>query len=650
MRKTKIICTIGPACENEEVLTQICLAGMNVARLNFSHGSHEEHEKKIELVKRVRQKLGLPIAILLDTKGPEYRIRTFAAGKVEIATGSTFTFKVERAEGYVGEPVVMAGNETLNPDENGVYTLTVNSDVAIEVLGITRYFEGYGIQMSGDKTITSGENAEVTMPVLAENAQTYNAYDLTLTYNADVVNFISCVAANGVDELAVEEEKGTLRIMGYGPDKEAGTSPVVLTFSGKSVGDGEVELTGAKVDIGEHAITGDAPDATVSDDGVTVITVTGYTVNLGDGLKADSLVAQTGVDYTFYPTDAENYTYQVGATIGGETFSVGANADGSFTIPGDKITGHITLTAVMTPKEYDVVINGEDVAGELKATYNTDYTFRVDKKTGYTYSVAVKINNNEYTGLTEKDGVYTIAGTAITGTVVITVTKTALADDQVNILKPSYIPGPEIATKGQDYTFTVTEEDGYVYGDVKVLVGGQDITSLILKNEDGSFTIPGQYITGTVTIEVPRMSGLTVDVVSYITLKDESTMYLVTASGEFAEGFIAKYDGQSMYWSEQYQAYAWLLTSMDSLENVKTAVAEKISVAEGTNAGTIGYTGDVNGTQIIDINDAQLTYDMYNAKYADFKEVSMLKFLCADMNGSKNVNVDDAAAVVALIP
>ena len=67
MRKTKIICTIGPASENEETLTQMCLAGMNVARLNFSHGTHAEHERKIELVKRVRQKLGLPIAIMLDT-------------------------------------------------------------------------------------------------------------------------------------------------------------------------------------------------------------------------------------------------------------------------------------------------------------------------------------------------------------------------------------------------------------------------------------------------------------------------------------------------------------------------------------------------------------------------------------------------------
>lgn len=99
MRKTKIICTIGPASENEEVLTQMCLAGMNVARLNFSHGSYEEHEKKITLIKKVREKLGLPIAILLDTKGPEYRIKTFADGKVTIAEGADFIFTTDEVEG-----------------------------------------------------------------------------------------------------------------------------------------------------------------------------------------------------------------------------------------------------------------------------------------------------------------------------------------------------------------------------------------------------------------------------------------------------------------------------------------------------------------------------------------------------------------------
>ena len=99
MRKTKIICTIGPASENEQTLTAMCKAGMNVARLNFSHGTHAEHEKKIALVKSVREKLDLPIAIMLDTKGPEYRIGTFADGKIEVNVGETFTFTTDDVEG-----------------------------------------------------------------------------------------------------------------------------------------------------------------------------------------------------------------------------------------------------------------------------------------------------------------------------------------------------------------------------------------------------------------------------------------------------------------------------------------------------------------------------------------------------------------------
>ncbi len=99
MRKTKIVCTIGPACNNEEVLTGMCLAGMNVARLNFSHGTHEDHKRNIELIKKVREKLSLPIAILLDTKGPEYRIGTFENGKIMLAEGDKFTFTSRDVEG-----------------------------------------------------------------------------------------------------------------------------------------------------------------------------------------------------------------------------------------------------------------------------------------------------------------------------------------------------------------------------------------------------------------------------------------------------------------------------------------------------------------------------------------------------------------------
>ena len=99
MRKTKIVCTIGPACSSEEVLKEMCLAGMNVARLNFSHGTHEQHRENIERIKRVREELGLPIAILLDTKGPEYRIRTFENGKETLAVGETFRFYGEERIG-----------------------------------------------------------------------------------------------------------------------------------------------------------------------------------------------------------------------------------------------------------------------------------------------------------------------------------------------------------------------------------------------------------------------------------------------------------------------------------------------------------------------------------------------------------------------
>ena len=99
MRKTKIVCTIGPACENAQILEAMCKAGMNVARLNFSHGTHEQHLQKIELIKSVREKLDLPIAILLDTKGPEYRIKTFENGKINLKEGDEFSFTTEDVVG-----------------------------------------------------------------------------------------------------------------------------------------------------------------------------------------------------------------------------------------------------------------------------------------------------------------------------------------------------------------------------------------------------------------------------------------------------------------------------------------------------------------------------------------------------------------------
>ena len=95
MRKTKIIATIGPASDSEEILTRMCRSGMNVARLNFSHGTHEGHKAIIELIKKVREKLSLPIAIMLDTKGPEYRIKTFKDKKISLEDGDEFIFTTD---------------------------------------------------------------------------------------------------------------------------------------------------------------------------------------------------------------------------------------------------------------------------------------------------------------------------------------------------------------------------------------------------------------------------------------------------------------------------------------------------------------------------------------------------------------------------
>ena len=136
MRKTKIVCTIGPASSSEEVLTDMMLAGMNVARLNFSHGTHEQHQKTIDTIKKVREKLNLPIAIMLDTKGPEYRIKTFKNDKVTVYEGDTFTFTTDEVEGDETHVSVNYKHLCENLRE-GDHILVDNGLVIFEVVALT---------------------------------------------------------------------------------------------------------------------------------------------------------------------------------------------------------------------------------------------------------------------------------------------------------------------------------------------------------------------------------------------------------------------------------------------------------------------------------------------------------------------------------
>ncbi len=140
MRKTKIVCSIGPASESEEVLRGLCLAGMNVARLNFSHGTYEEHQRRIDMIKKVRKDLNLPIAIMLDTKGPEFRIKTFAEGKVYLSDGDSFVFTTDDVVGDNTKVSVTYGklNEEIDPGDkillnNGLLIFEVVSIVGNDI-------------------------------------------------------------------------------------------------------------------------------------------------------------------------------------------------------------------------------------------------------------------------------------------------------------------------------------------------------------------------------------------------------------------------------------------------------------------------------------------------------------------------------------
>lgn len=189
MRKTKIVCTIGPASQDEETLTKMMKAGMNVARVNFSHGTHEEHHGKIENIKRVREKLGIPVAIMLDTKGPEYRIRTFKDGKIMLREGEPFTLTVDDVVG--DETRVSVNYEGLVNDLSvGDRVLLCNGLLALRVESI----EGHDIHCIvvvggelGDRKSMSFPNKVLKQAYLSEQDKA----DLLFGIEHDV-DYVAC--------------------------------------------------------------------------------------------------------------------------------------------------------------------------------------------------------------------------------------------------------------------------------------------------------------------------------------------------------------------------------------------------------------------------------------------------------------------------
>lgn len=523
----------------------------------------------------------------------------------------------------------------------------VTSDAAsVTVTPVTSY-EGYAVSISEDQTKIVGETATVNVEVKSEDIDHFNAVDMQFKYDADKL----ALSTTSLTGFTVSDKDGTVRVQVYGESRSLGQA-FVLNFKVIDAGEAKVQLTSAKVDTSDGAIDNDAPDATLLNDTVT-INVTGYAVNLSEDFTGDEVVAP-GADYTFTAKDP-HYDYVITATMGDKNATVIDNGDGTYTI--ENVNGNLEITDTRTAKAYDVTVTGADadkVTAPETATYLADYTFTVpagvaatDTVDGYRYSVAVTVDGKEYTGYTADGNSYTIPGKDVTGAVGIAVTKTTISAGYV----PTEVAGDDVtgadkAEKGKDYTFTVNKKDGYDYA-VNATMGGVSVP--VIDNGDGTYTI--ENVTGPIVINVAKTAQENVEVYEYVKL-DGKTMYLVTVTGTVEEGKTFAYDENAMYISTEYNegknTYCYLVISNKSLTDMQAEAPEKVTQISAA-SDSVSYGGDVNGTAVVDINDAQLTYDMYNAKYADFTTVSMVKFLRADVNGSKSLNTEDAAAIVAAI-
>ena len=194
MRKTKIVCTIGPACSDEKTITEMCKAGMNVARMNFSHSTYEEHKSRIEIIKKVRKKLNLPIAILLDTKGPEYRIKTFKDGKVFLKEGDTFTFT---AEDIIGDETKVSVNyKDLSHDlQKGDRVLLNNGLLIFEVEELTETDTVCKVIIGGelsDRKSMSFPNKTLKQVYLSEQDKKDILFGIENDVDYIACSFVSC--------------------------------------------------------------------------------------------------------------------------------------------------------------------------------------------------------------------------------------------------------------------------------------------------------------------------------------------------------------------------------------------------------------------------------------------------------------------------
>ena len=207
MRKTKIICTMGPATAEDNVLRELMKAGMNVARQNFSHGDHESHLKVFQQVKRVREELGLPVASLLDTKGPEVRVKLFKDGKAELKDGAEFVLTTREVEGNDKEVSITYKNLASDIDV-GTRILADDGLIEMKVTDIVTTPEGddircrivHGGRISNNKSCNF-PGVKLSMPYVSERDKNDILFGIEAGFDFIAASFVSCDA----DILAVRK-------------------------------------------------------------------------------------------------------------------------------------------------------------------------------------------------------------------------------------------------------------------------------------------------------------------------------------------------------------------------------------------------------------------------------------------------------------
>lgn len=519
-------------------------------------------------------------------------------------------------------------------------------------------------------SLGSATSAEVNKPVSVAlfmrqepGDLTYNTFFFQFSYDAEKLDFANAAIGNSSETPAIindNSDAGLLTIGGYGEVRS--DSSIMLNFTVKAAGEATVKLVKAQMDVRANTAK-DAQTASVpagQSDTVTIL-CGGFPVVLPKCATGDAYVTANG-DYTF--TADPGYNYDFSATVDNEKVDIINNDDGSYTI--ENVTGELVISANSAPtiKTYAVTVEGDgsgDVNAPTSATHGQNYTFTVTQAANYDYAVAVTVNGQPGTCTVSSSGrnayTYTIPAKSVTGPVVITVKKTLPSGTTMitfngNGASDEWQKGvSRVISNGSDFDFYTDQHDGFDYS---ISAAGQ--SGIIPVSETGKtgeigvkYTISGQYITGgiiTITINKAQHFDWNVIVSPYVNT-DGSTIWLITASPDPKpeETKSLYYGGKPMFWSEKYKSYAWLLLSSKSQDTVKADAEAAITIKENA-VTSIEYGGDVNGTGHIDINDAQYIYDLYNAKHS---ALDMEKFLRCDVNGNREVSVDDVQAVVSLL-